>query len=164
LACQFVHEGKAVLDARSEVTLLEHDPVIRACGPHGAPAYVENCTVDAARLAELERSVLMLQHQVKELEKDRSVKRNPSQASADRPQTLIPALAPHLKSSKHETKLFGPTHWAHVFQEVSISHLMMRLDHLIQSSSIICEVFAARPSTKVSPETKSVNPSKRSGR
>ncbi|KAJ6176602.1 hypothetical protein N7485_003516 [Penicillium canescens] len=118
LACQFVHEGKAVLDARSEVAALEqHEPVIRASSSHDAPANAENSTANAARLAELERSVSMLQNRVKELEKDRSVGSEVTQGSTDRPQTLIPPLAPHLNSSKQETKLFGPTHWAHVFQE-----------------------------------------------
>ncbi|KAJ5579749.1 uncharacterized protein N7459_005734 [Penicillium hispanicum] len=35
----------------------------------------------------------------------------------DRPQTLIPSLAPRLKSSGERVKLFGTTHWALVFQQ-----------------------------------------------
>ncbi|KAJ5294258.1 hypothetical protein N7508_009079 [Penicillium antarcticum] len=117
LACQFVHEGKAVLDARSQGAALEYEPVIRTSGSRDTPGLVENSTADAARLAELERSVSMLQNRVNELEKDRPVSTGIPPDSAERSQTLIPPLAPHLKSSKHETKLFGPTHWAHVFQE-----------------------------------------------
>jgi hypothetical protein len=155
LACQFVHEGKAVLDARSEVAALEqHEPVIRASSSHDAPAHADNSTANAARLAELERSVSMLQNRVKELEKDRSVGSELTQGSTDRPETLIPPLAPHLNSSKQETKLFGSTHWAHVFQEVSPLLLIMSLIPLTRFSSTICEASAARPSMKVAPETK----------
>lgn len=144
-----------VLDARSEVAAHEqYEPVTRASISHDAPTHVENSIANAARLAELERSVSMLQNRVKELEKDRSVKSEVAQCSTDRPQTLIPPFAPHLKSSKHETKLFGPTHWAHVFQEVSLLRLIMNLDPLTRFSSTICEASAARPSMKVSPETK----------
>lgn len=38
----------------------------------------------------------------------------------ERPQTLIPPLAAHLKTSSGGAKVFGPIHWAHAFQEVCI--------------------------------------------
>ncbi|KAJ5748714.1 uncharacterized protein N7511_010410 [Penicillium nucicola] len=105
-------KGKAILDARSEEAALESES-----GGQDSSSHSQNGTTDAARLAELERSVSRLQNRVKELEKDRPLKNGESSSSENRPQTLITPLAPHLRCSKHETKLFGPTHWAHVFQQ-----------------------------------------------
>ncbi|KAJ5156465.1 hypothetical protein N7492_009268 [Penicillium capsulatum] len=138
LTCEYVHEGKAALDARRDVSSGNDEPA--------------SCVGDATRIAELERTIQGLQGRLQSLEQivqapgaSRLGLESPTDDNAHRPgnvshgldsqfapgrprpdsrtgqpeppQTLIPPLVPRLKGTDEKARLFGTTHWAIVFQQ-----------------------------------------------
>ncbi|KAJ5602193.1 hypothetical protein N7510_011727 [Penicillium lagena] len=77
LACSYVHEGKAVLDARLGSSAIDEDePELRVPCTQRASLDARNGYVDGARPAQFEHSVRMLQDRVENLE--HGIPANPS--------------------------------------------------------------------------------------
>ncbi|KAJ6095538.1 hypothetical protein N7486_006284 [Penicillium sp. IBT 16267x] len=144
LDCAYVDEGKAALDARLESSRRsEHDPSSHSDDQH-VSSDAGQSSADRARIAQLERSIKTLQGRVQDLEQKavqgsqgRNLDADTQQLSgtldrvagrpsgSKQPQTFISPLAPRLKTDNGRTKLFGTTHWALVFQQVSHLELFM---------------------------------------
>ena len=152
LKCSYVYEGKAALDARLDTTRTsEYDPSSYS-QPQQGPSSGAPSSSDGARIAQLERSLQILQGRVRDLEQCLQGEGSQGQRSAvngstglsravngsddhlnelqrlrpastphrtEQPRTLISPLAPRLRGTGEKTKLFGTTHWALVFQQVS---------------------------------------------
>lgn len=135
LECLYVHEGKAVADARRESSRAVEESYTRLDESRASP---NNGSAESARIAQLERNIQALQGRVKDLEgclEDRNERRSGpgnginghgrhESSDIGQPQTFISPLGSRLKNDNGRVKVFGTTHWAIVFQQVSIHFIM----------------------------------------
>lgn len=138
LDCAYVDEGKAALDARLESSRLSEQDISSHSDEQHVSSGAGQSSADRARIAQLERSIKVLQGRVQDLEQNaiqdsqgRNADAGTQQSSgtidhiagrpsgSEQPQTFISPLAPRIKNENGRTKLFGTTHWALVFQQVS---------------------------------------------
>lgn len=144
LDCEYVNEGKVAIDARLE------RPNEQESAQNSSVSQAGSTSTDGARIAQLERTVQALQGRVRDLEQSGQREaprggREQSHACGDhfpklahqlrddssykpgQPKTTIPPLNPRLNSTPESLKLFGTTHWALVFQQVSYAHFFFPL-------------------------------------
>lgn len=105
---------------------------------------------------ELDDHIAHLERQLAEAKAQRSKK----------PQTCISPLAPRLREKSGErTKLFGTTHWASVFQQVSWPHTSLSCSILLTRPSFVSyDKCAAKPLTCTGSRMRLASYSKRFGR
>lgn len=178
LECEYVNEGKAALDNRFDLISKDQES-----STHSFASQVGSTSTDRARIAQLEQTIQALQGRVQKLEApgqnevrgctlpanafdDRlpRLSQGPPKASgqSNSPQTLIPALHPRLNSTGDSLKVFGTTHWALVFQQVS-SRPLSRYHGLTASSCVFCGRCAAQLTILMAIRTRSVKLLKRFG-
>ncbi|KAJ5526171.1 hypothetical protein N7494_012821 [Penicillium frequentans] len=139
LDCAYVDEGKAALEARLESSRLSEQDNSSHSDEQHVSSGAGQSSADRARIAQLERSIKVLQGRVQDLEQNAVHDSQGRQADAgtqkssgtidhiagrpsgsEQPQTFISPLAPRIKNENGRIKLFGTTHWALVFQQFRI--------------------------------------------